>query len=44
MPLGYITARAKSDVAKAWELYVAMGGNSYAKGEVEELLALPTRF
>ena len=44
MPLGYITARAKSDVAKAWELYVAMGGNSYAKEEVEELLALPTRF
>ena len=40
----YITARAKSDVAKAWELYVAMGGNSYAKEEVEELLALPTRF
>ena len=44
MPLGYITTRAKSDVAKAWELYVAMGGNSYAKEEVEELLALPVRF
>ena len=44
MPLGYITERAKSDVAKAWELYVAMGGNSYAKSEVDELLALPVRF
>lgn len=44
MPLGYITTRAKSDVAKAWELYVAMGGNSYAKEEVEELLELPVRF
>lgn len=44
MPLGYITTRAKSDVAKAWELYVAMGGNSYAREEVEELLALPVRF
>ena len=44
MPLGYITTRAKSDVAKAWELYVAMGGNSYAKEEEEELLALPVRF
>ena len=44
MPLGYITSRAKSDVAKAWELYVAMGGNSYAKSEVDELLALPVRF
>lgn len=44
MPLGYITTRAKSDVAKARELYVAMGGNSYAKEEVEELLALPVRF
>ena len=44
MPLGYITTRAKSDVAKAWELYVAMGGNSYVKEEVEELLALPVRF
>lgn len=44
MPLGYITTRAKSDVTKAWELYVAMGGNSYAKEEVEELLALPVRF
>lgn len=44
MPLGYITTRAKSDVAKAWELYIAMGGNSYAKEEVEELLALPVRF
>lgn len=44
MPLGHITTRAKSDVAKAWELYVAMGGNSYAKEEVEELLALPVRF
>lgn len=44
MPLGYITSRAKSDVAKAWELYVAMGGNSYAKSEVNDLMALPVRF
>lgn len=44
MPLGYITSRAKSDVAKAWELYVAMGGNSYAKSEVNNLMALPVRF
>lgn len=44
MPLGYITSRAKSDVAKAWELYVAMGGNGYAKSEVNDLMALPVRF
>lgn len=44
MPLGYITSRAKSDVAKAWALYVAMGGNSYAKSEVNDLMALPVRF
>lgn len=44
MPLGYITSRAKSDVAKAWELYVAVGGNSYAKSEVNDLMALPVRF
>lgn len=44
VPLGYITSRAKSDVAKAWELYVAMGGNSYAKSEVNDLMALPVRF
>lgn len=44
MPLGYITSRAKGDVAKAWELYVAMGGNSYAKSEVNDLMALPVRF
>lgn len=44
IPLGYITSRAKSDVAKAWELYVAMGGNSYAKSEVNDLMALPVRF
>lgn len=44
MPLGYITSRAKSDVAKAWELYVAMGGNSYAKSEINDLMALPVRF
>lgn len=44
MPLGYITSTAKSDVVKAWELYVAMGGNSYAKSEVNDLMALPVRF
>ena len=44
MPLGYITSTAKSDVVKAWELYVAMGGNSYAKSEVADLMALPVRF
>lgn len=44
MPLGYITSTAKSDVVKAWELYVAMGGNSYAKSEVTDLTALPVRF
>lgn len=44
MPLGYITSTAKSDVVKAWELYVAMGGNSYAKSEVTDLMALPVRF
>lgn len=44
MPLGYITSTAKSDVVKAWELYVAMGGNSYAKSEVTALMALPVRF
>ena len=44
MPLGYITSRAKSDVAKAWELYVAMGGNSYVKSEINDLMALPVRF
>lgn len=44
MPLGYITSTAKSDVVKAWELYVAMGGNSYTKSEVTDLMALPVRF
>lgn len=44
MPLGYITSTAKSDVVKAWELYVAMGGNSYANSEVTDLMALPVRF
>lgn len=44
MPLGYITSTAKSDVVKAWELYVAMGGNSYIKSEVTDLMALPVRF
>lgn len=44
MPLGYITTRAKSDLMKAFELYEEMGGNSYAKAEVDELLSLPTRF
>lgn len=44
MPLGYITSTAKSDVVKAWELYVAMGGNSYVKSEVTDLMALPVRF
>lgn len=44
IPLGYITVRAKSDLMKAFELYEEMGGNSYAKAEVDELLALPTRF
>lgn len=44
MPLGYITSTAKSEVVKAWELYVAMGGNSYAKSEVTDLMALPVRF
>ena len=43
-PLGYITVRAKSDVAKAYELYLSMGGNSYAKKEVEELLDLQVKF
>lgn len=44
MPLGYITSTAKSDVVKALELYVAMGGNSYVKSEVTDLMALPVRF
>ena len=44
MPLGYITVRAKTDVSKAYELYLSMGGNSYAKKEVEELLDLPVKF
>ena len=43
VPLGYITTRAKSDVLKAFELYQAMGGNSYAKDEIDELLELPTK-
>lgn len=44
VPLGYITVRAKTDVSKAYELYLSMGGNSYAKKEVEELLDLPVKF
>lgn len=44
IPLGYITVRAKSDLLKAYELYEQIGGNSYAKSEVEELKNLQTRF
>lgn len=44
IPLGYITTKAKSDLAKAFELYKALGGNTYAEEEVNELFSLPVRF
>ena len=44
IPLGYITIRAKKDLIEAFALYEKLGGNTYAKEEVEELLKLPVKF
>lgn len=44
MPIGYITAEAKSDIIQAWELYSSINGNSYAKSEVDEVMELPVKF